>query len=91
MVLLVLYNLTYTFAGGSHWLTNFIDNTVNALMMTGVLFLNLVLIDSQKITLNELKQVRVETEKEVKKFLLPKIIICGAIFIVLFFFYFTHS
>jgi ABC-type protease/lipase transport system fused ATPase/permease subunit len=46
LLLLVLYNMIYCFASQYHWFTNFLDNSINSALMTGILFLNLVLIDS---------------------------------------------
>lgn len=44
---LVLYNLMYSFEVSDNWLTNFIDSVINAMMYSLILFLNLILIDSQ--------------------------------------------
>ena len=44
---LMLYNFLYSCEQSESLLSRFIDNSINSMMMTLVLFLNLVLIDSQ--------------------------------------------
>jgi hypothetical protein len=44
---LLFYNLFYSFSSNDHGITKFLDDFINALMMSSLLFLNLVLIDSQ--------------------------------------------
>lgn len=44
---LVLYNLMYSFEVTDNWLSNCLDSLVNATMYSLILFLNLILIDSQ--------------------------------------------
>ena len=44
---LVLYNLMYSFEVTDHWVSKCMDSVVNAMMYSLILFLNLILIDSQ--------------------------------------------
>ena len=84
LLTLLFYNLFYSFSSKDHWLTSFLDDFINASMMSLLLFLNLVLIDSQ-------------TEKiysrtlSIRDFIKPKAMICFPIFINLHFFMYTHS
>lgn len=84
LLTLLFYNLFYSFSSKDHWLTSFLDDFINASMMSLLLFLNLVLIDSQ-------------TEKIYTRsfgydeFIKPKAVICFSIFVTLHFFMYTHS
>jgi hypothetical protein len=91
---LVLYNLIYSSEQKGSWIGNFLDSFINSLMYALVLFLNLVLIDSQtdKINTNISASGEYESPKQkINKFYMPKTIICFAIFITLYFFMNTHS
>ena len=44
---LVIYNLMYSFKVNDNWVTSCLDSVVNATMYSLILFLNLILIDSQ--------------------------------------------
>ena len=46
LLTLLFYNLFYSFSSKDHWFNSFLDDFLNALMMSLLLFLNLVLIDS---------------------------------------------
>lgn len=47
LVILVMYNFLYSIGTRDHWASNFLDDLINAVMMSSVLFLNLVLLDAQ--------------------------------------------
>ena len=46
LVILVIYNFFYCVGTKGNWASNFLDNLINSLMMSCVLFLNLVLLDA---------------------------------------------
>lgn len=47
LVILVMYNFLYSIGTRDHWASNFLDDLINSVMMSSVLFLNLVLLDAQ--------------------------------------------
>ena len=47
LICLVIYNLTYSFENLGQGIGNFLDSLTNSMMMSLLLFLNLVLIDAQ--------------------------------------------
>ena len=85
LLALLFYNLFYSFSSKDHWLTSFLDDFINALMMSLLLFLNLVLIDSQT------EKVYSRGALSYQDFIKPKAIICFFIFVTLHFFMYTHS
>mmetsp|Transcript_15753 Transcript_15753/g.26579 ORF Transcript_15753/g.26579 Transcript_15753/m.26579 type:complete len:401 (+) Transcript_15753:971-2173(+) len=91
LLTLVIYNMLYSFEGrGDQWISRFLDNFINALMMTQVLFLNLVLIESHTNSLSRGNSL-LNYEQQVRAFLLVKGGICLGVFVVLYFFMLTHS
>lgn len=84
---LVVYNLFYCFSPRDNWFGRFVDSCVNSSMMGIILFLNLVLIDSQTDKIYSY----VGQLNSVKSFLAPKACICGFIFITLNIFMHSHS
>lgn len=91
---LILYNMLYCFQSSDHWFTRLLDSFVNSLMMALVLFLNLLLIDAQtlKIYSSVSQSGRLQgPEEKIKSFYLPKLGVCVAIFVLLYFFMYTHS
>lgn len=102
---LVLYNFIYSVGSSDNFLASFIDNFVNSMMMSLVLLLNLVLIDSLKVA-DHLRGVEPGVRHlpafltklmgnklplEAQNFLMPKLTICFFIFIALHFIMNTHS
>ena len=87
LVALLIYNLMYSFESIDEWFLSFLDKFLNALMMSLVLFLNLVLIDAQtkKIQSNDSEESG-DPAKMLQRFLWPKAAITTIIFINLLFF-----
>lgn len=97
---LMLYNFLYSCDASESLLSRFIDNSINSMMMTLVLFLNLVLIDSQtmkmQVNLNPINALAGEKSfrtpaKQINSFFMPKAIVCLCIFITLCFLMYTHQ
>ena len=91
---LILYNMLYAFQSSDHWFTRLLDSFVNSLMMALVLFLNLLLIDAQtlKIYSSVSQSGRIKgPDDKIRSFYMPKLGICAAIFVLLYFFMYTHS
>jgi hypothetical protein len=86
LLALLFYNLFYSFSSKDFWLNSFLDDFLNALMMSLLLFLNLVLIDSQT---DKIKARG--SGDQIKLFIQPKAVICLGIYITLHFFMYTHS
>lgn len=107
LVILVIYNFFYSIGTKGHWASNFLDNLINSLMMSCVLFLNLVLLDAQTHKIEQVNQnpesiwsniVSKMTrgrcnirDQTVSNFFVPKVFICFGISFVLHFFMFTHN
>lgn len=85
LLCLLFYNLFYSFSSKDHWLTSFLDDFINASMMSLLLFLNLVLIDSQT------EKIYSRSHMTYKEFIKPKALITFSIFVTLHFFMYTHS
>ena len=96
---LMLYNFLYSCDASESLLSKFIDNLINSMMMTLVLFLNLVLIDSQTMKMQvNLNPITISGDKsfrtpasQINGFFMPKAIVCLCVFVTLCFLMYTHS